>query len=219
MMLTFVGLRTRRRRLKRILRCGTCDDARILVVVVIHTNPTSCAPTVLVWLAPQVGRPLVAPRLSSLSPASCRACLSGFTSGGGALSLGTKRSPRTSQCTPRWCVNCQRCVVKCTWCCHGAVRETSPIMIEQCLFDRYLQRCVSASNSKHENVIHHNPHTTVIKRTLFGPIYNTEGHLFNTRAHLYLTVTVRLSAPRLSVYITGWPNKNRTFFKVYNSSI
>ena len=38
----------------------------------------------------------------------------------GALSLWTERCPRTSHGT-RGCVNCQRCGVKCTWCCHGAV--------------------------------------------------------------------------------------------------
>ena len=53
------------------------------------------------------------------------------------------------------------------------VRKTNPKMIKQFIY-MYLQRCISASDSKHVNVISYNPHPTVNKT---HPINNAESPL------------------------------------------
>jgi len=53
------------------------------------------------------------------------------------------------------------------------VRKTNPMMIKQFIY-MYLQRCISASDSKYVNVISYNPNPTVNKT---HPVNNAESPL------------------------------------------
>ena len=80
----------------------------------------------------------------------------------GALSLWTERCPRPlmepeGALTVSGVMSNARGVVMVRW-----VRKTNPMMIKQFIYI-YLQRCISASDSKYVNVINYNPHHTVNK--------------------------------------------------------